>query len=347
MNIPMNLTNKMKMMERIKQIWTQLETNSTAISGLFKLRYSDTSRCDVFLGLKFPETYRMLILKAPLTIGKEFNFRYEFRGLKFEKIYDPEDSTSLLLNLVLVDKQFKDVFDALVADVLSAVINETDIRAILKNYSNRLIKWQSLFERFKQPGLTPEEQRGLFGELFFLRKFLQANSDFQNIITSWIGAEKQIRDFQFGRWSVEVKTTHGNNHQKIQISSERQLDTTNLDNLFVNHLSLDVRQQSGETLNQLVDAVTEILTRDFTALNQFRNKLIEAGYFDHHRSIYTDTGYFIRQEVFYKVENAFPRIEEKDIRNGVGDVKYSIIVSQASEFVQSEQEVFQTLNFDE
>lgn len=345
MNILMNLTNKMKMMERIKQIWTQLESHSSAVPGLFKLRYSDTSKCDVFLGIKFPETHRMLILKVPLTIGKEFNFRYEFRGLKFDKIYDPDDSKYLLLNLVLVDKQFKDVFDTLVADVLSAVINETDIKEILKNYSNRLIKWQSLFERFKQQGLTPEEQRGLFGELFFLRKFLQVNSDFQNIVTSWIGAEKQIRDFQFGRWSVEVKTTHGNNHQKIHISSERQLDTRNLDNLFVNHLSLDVRQQSGETLNQLVDAITEILTRDFTALNQFRNKLIEGGFFEHHRPFYAETGYFIRQEVFYKVENAFPRIEERDIRSGVGDVKYSIVVSQCSDFLRTEQEVFQTLIF--
>ena len=196
MNILMNLTNKTKMMERIKQIWTQLESNSSGVPGLFKLRYSDTSKCDVFLGVKLPETHRILILKTPLTIGKEFNFRYEFRGLKFDKIYDPDDSKYLLLNLVLVDKQFKDVFDSLVADVLSSVINETDIKVILKNYSNRLIKWQSLFERFKQQGLTPEEQRGLYGEIFFLRKFIKSNSDFLNIINSWVGPEKQIRDFQ-------------------------------------------------------------------------------------------------------------------------------------------------------
>lgn len=346
MNIQMNLTNKTKRMERIKQIWAQLEANSAAVPGLFKLRYSDTSKCDVFLGIKFPETHRMLILKVPLTIGKEFHFRYEFRGLKFDKIYDPDDSKYILLNLVLVDKQFKDVFDTLVADVLSAVINETEIKVILKNYSNRLIRWQNLFERFKQQGLTLEEQRGLFGELFFLRKFLLVSSDFQNVVTSWIGTEKQIRDFQFGRWSVEVKTTHGNNHQKIHISSERQLDTRNLDNLFVNHLSLDVRQQSGETLNQLVDAVTEILTRDFTAFNQFRNKLIETGFFDHHRPLYAETGYFIRQEMFYKVENNFPRIEERDIRAGVGDVKYSIVVSQCSEFIRTEEEVFLTIRFE-
>src|SRR5947207_3485997 len=107
-----------------------------------------------------------------------------------------------------------------------------------------------------------------------MRKFLQANSDFKNIVISWISSEKQIRDYQFGRWSVEVKTTHGNNHQKVHINSERQLDATNLDNLFLNHLSLELRQQSGETLNQMVDAVTKILSSDFSALSSFKSKLI-------------------------------------------------------------------------
>jgi hypothetical protein len=332
-------------MERIKEIWKQLEEDNSAIAGMFKVRYLDTSKCDAFLGLKIPESYRVLIIRVPFANGKGFNFKYEFRGLKFDKVYDPDDPQFLLLNLILVDRQFKDVFDTFITDVLSAIINESDIKTILKNYSNRLVKWQSLFERLKQPGLTAEEQRGLFGELFFMRKFLQANLDFKNIIISWIGSERQIRDYQFGNWSAEVKTTHSNNHQKVHISSERQLDTTNIENLFLFHLSLETRQQSGETLNQIVDAVIEILSSDFAALSHFRNKLIEGGYFDHHRELYADNGYFIRQESFYKVENSFPRIEEKDIRNGVGDVKYSIVVSQCSDFIRTEYEVFQTLIF--
>jgi len=330
-------------MVRIKKIWIQLEANNSAVPGLFKLRYSNTSKCDVFLGLKYPETHRMLILKAPLTIGKEFNFRYEFRGLKFDKIYDPDDSKYILLNLVLVDKQFEDVFDTLVADVLSAVINETDIKVILKNYSNRLIKWQSLFERFKQQGLTPEEQRGLFGELFFLRKFLQIYSDFQYIVTSWTGPEKQVRDFQSGSWAVEVKTTHGNNHQKVQISSERQLDTTNLEDLLLYHISLEQQQNSGETLNDIVDSVIDILSTEIIALNKFKSKIYEVGYFDLQRNLYETVGYHIRQDEFYKVEKDFPRIEENDLRTGVGDVKYSIILSQCAQFSIGEFEVFDTV----
>jgi hypothetical protein len=309
------------------------------------LRYSETGKCDAFLGIKIPEMYRMLIIRVPFQIGKEFNLKYEFRGLKFEKIYDPDDSHFLLLNLVLIDKQFKDVFDSLISDVLEGIIDEPDIKVILKSYSNRLVKWQSLFERLKQPGLTPEEQRGLFGEMYFLRKFLQVNPDPRNIIVSWVGSEKQVRDFQFGSWGVEVKTTHGNNHQKVQISSERQLDTTNLEFLCLNHISLELRQLAGETLNQIVDSVGETLESDYSAYNQFKSKLIEAGFFDHHRHIYEDIGYFIREDDYYMVRNQFPRIEESDIRNGVGDVKYSIIVSQCNEYQISEEEVFNNLKF--
>ena len=157
--------------------------------------------------------------------------------------------------------------------------------------------------------------------------------------------EKQVKDFQSGSWGVEVKTTHGNNHQKVLVSSERQLDTSNLDNLFLYHLSLETRQQSGETLNEIVDSICELLTEDVISLNRFKSKLLEAGYFDLHRQFYEDTGYYIRQDVFYKVEKEFPRIEERDIRNGVGDVKYSIIISQCLKFIKPKEEVFKFLFF--
>jgi hypothetical protein len=329
-------------MERIKEIWYQLENNTSTVAGLFKQRYSETSRCDVYLGIKYPENYRLLIIKTPFSVGKDFKFQYEFRGLKFDKVYD-DDPEYLLLNLVLVDRQFKDVFDTLIADVISDIIELTDIKLILKNFTNRLIKWQSLFEKFGQQGLGPEEQRGLFGELYFLRECLNNGFDFMKILNAWVGPSNEVRDFQAGSWSLEVKTTHGNNHQKVHISSERQLDTSHLENLFLFHLSLELRHGSGETLNDIVDSVIEILSIEFASLNCFRSKLIEAGFFDNHRQVYENTGYFIRQGLFYKVENDFPRIEEKDLRNGVGDVKYSIVISQCPDYLLKEENVFQII----
>lgn len=331
-------------MERIKEIWNLLESSTSSVAGLFKQRYSDRSKCDVFLGIKYPENYRILIIRTPYSVGKDFNFKYEFRGLRFDKVYDADDSSFLLLNLVLVDRQFKDIFDILISDVINDIIDQTEIKIVLKNYTNRLLKWQSLFEKFGQQGLTPEAQRGLFGELNLLRKYLQHNADFLHVLHSWVGPANENRDFQAGTWSLEVKTTHGNNHQKVNINSERQLDTSNLENLFLYHLSLEARQQSGETLNQIVESLIELLSTDYAALNIFKSKLIEVGFYDIHKHLYENIGYYTRNAQYYKVEKDFPRIEEKDIRNGIGDVKYSIVVSQCSEYLANEDSVYQIMN---
>jgi hypothetical protein len=105
------------------------------------------------------------------------------------------------------------------------------------------------------------------------------------------------------------------------------------------HISLEQLQNSGETLNDIVDSVIRILEADTLSLNKFKSKIYEVGYFDLQRSLYEGMGYFIRQDIFYKVEGDFPRLQESELRNGVGDVKYSIIVSQCQEYIQAEKEV--------
>lgn len=334
-------------MERIDEIWNNLESKLSTVAGFFKIRYSEKSKCDLYLGIKIPENYRILIIRIPIEIGKTFKLNYEFKGLKFEKIYDPDNSEFILLNLVLVDFNIKDVFNSLIMDLIGNVINENDINTILNKYSNRLIKWQNLFDKANLEGLSNEEQRGLFGELYFLRKFLSDTENITSKIKSWTGPSKEIIDFQFGSWGLEVKTTSGNNHQKIHISNERQLDTRNITNLYLNHLSLELREGAGETLPEIVGSITEILKSDMPALNHFRNLLFEAGYFEHHRELYLSKGYLIRNNTYYKVEGDFPRIEENNVPDGVGDVKYSIIVTGCNEYIVTENEVLQNLVFNE
>lgn len=334
-------------MERIDEIWNNLESKLSTVAGFFKIRYSDISKCDLYLGIKIPENYRILIIRIPIVKGKAFNLNYEFRGLKFEKVYDPDNSEFVLLNLVLVDSNIKDVFNSLILDLIENIIHENDINIILKKYSNRLLKWQNLFDKANLEGLSNEEQRGLFGELYFLRKFLSDTVNITLKIKSWTGPSKEIKDFQFGSWGLEVKTTSGNNHQKIHISNERQLDTSNIINLYLNHLSLELREGAGETLPEIVESIIEILKSDIPALNQFKNLLFEAGYFEHHRELYLSKGYLIRNNTYYKVEGDFPRLEENKIPSGVGDVKYSIIVSGCSEYIVAENEVLQNLVFNE
>jgi hypothetical protein len=205
-------------------------------------------------------------------------------------------------------------------------------KELVEKLFERLAKWQALFEKIGKQGLSDELQRGLYGEIYFLRSFLTNVSDKTYCVRSWLGPERSTQDFQHSNWAVEVKTTHGNNHQRIHISSERQLDDSIVMNLFLCHLSLEIRVGNGETLNALIDSLFELVSYNTQALNIFKLKLLESGYFDTHRSIYEEKGYTIRQENLYRIFGDFPRITEKQIPKGVGDVKYSIVLSESEDW---------------
>lgn len=334
-------------MERIDQLWVALENQSSDRSGLFKTRYSETSKAEVYFGINIPEKHRLLILRVTLAEGRRFEFRYEFKGVKFEKIVEPENPASVLLCLTLVDFQLKDIFNTLCHDIVGYIIEETEINSILQKFKSRLLKWQNLFERYNNVGLTFEEQRGLFGELYFLREWLNRTTDYERVVNAWLGPEKELQDFQSNDWAVEVKTTYGNNHQKVHIQSERQLDSSNLNFLYLYHISLDVRNNSGETLNQIVHSIRTTLATAQSGYSLFNIKLLKTGYFDNHISLYEEKGYFIREDVFYNVVDRFPRIQENDLMNGVGDVKYSIIVSSLDTYSVTHNSIFEKLTYNE
>lgn len=328
---------------KIKQIWDELANDKSLISGLLFRRYSGAVKPDVYVALQHPEKF--LCVYVAINKATEVNISNfsNLQEIQVDLFASPNEVDKNILIFKLLNFEHKDIFAVLCEDLIASISEETNEKRIIREVLNRFEKWKSLFNKIGLQGLKPEEQRGLFGELYFLRKFLRTTNNFLPIVNTWTGTEKQIRDFQSGSWAVEVKTTHGNNHQKVQISSERQLDTTNLENLFLYHISLEQQQNSGETLNDIVDSVIEILREEMIALNKFKSKIYEVGYFDLQRNLYETVGYHIRQDEFYKVEKDFPRIEENDLRIGVGDVKYSIILSQCAPFSIGESEVFDTV----
>jgi len=335
----------MMTMTKIEKIWSELENDKSFSHGLLIRRYSGNILPDIFVAIISPEGYRCIAASLSNTKSLNLSLFSNLRDISVEIIPDDQNPERNYLIFKLLKTEHRDIFSVLCEDLILSVAPLKSEEKILKELINRFEKWKSLFDKVSSHGLAPEEQRGLFGELFLLKKLLLSFEQTNFVLSSWVGVEKQIRDFQYNNWGIEVKTTHGKKHQKIQISSERQLDTSNLENLFLFHLSMESSLNSGETLNSLVDSIRLILESDFVSLNKFNNKLFEAGYFENHRDNYSDTGYFIRNETYYKVENDFPRIEENDIRNGVGDVKYSIIISQFSEYVKSEEFVLQNILF--
>ncbi|HWA05147.1 MAG TPA: PD-(D/E)XK motif protein [Ignavibacteria bacterium] len=330
-------------MMKINEIWNELENDTSVSSGLLLRRYAAKVLPDVYIALRQPEGLRCVALHLNSESQVNIEPYNNLRDISIQFFPDEKDGNRYFLLILLASPQYEDVFSTLCEDLILEISNVTGEEKIVKELLNRFEKWRSLFDKAGLQGLTPEEQRGLFGELYFLRKWLSHSSNLHHCIDAWLGPEKGLRDFQLADWAVEVKTTHGNNHQKIHISSERQLDTSNLNTLFLYHLSLETHQQHGEKLNHLVDSILELLNNDAPTQTQFKSKLMQGGYFFHHKPLYDNTGYFIRDESFYTVVDNFPRIEEADIHDGVGDVKYSIVLSNYSEYKISESSVIEII----
>jgi hypothetical protein len=329
---------------RIKQIWDDLENDKTSNKGILMRRYSGSLGPNIFIAIQVPEKLLCMVFSISTDIEINVSLFTNLQEIKIDVLPHENITGQNILIFKLINKAHKDIFAILCEDLISTISQETNETKLLKILLNRFEKWKSLFNKFKLQGLTSEEQRGLFGELYFLRNYLKQNLDFQQTINTWVGPSNEIRDFQYQNWALEVKTTIGNNHQKVHISSERQLDTTHLENLFLFHISLEKAQESGESLPHLVNSIEEYLSLDTISLNRFKSKLYEAGYFEQQENLYNDFGFHIRQENYYKVEDNFPRLQENELRSGVGDVKYSIILSQCSQYTIDEIEVFKTLS---
>ena len=334
---------RMTIMTKINQIWSELANDKSFSKGLLFRRYSGSVLPDVYIALQVPEQLLCIYISINESTDVNTSNFVNLQEIQVEIFKSPFENLKNILIFKLLNFEHKDIFAVLCEDLIANIANETNEKKIIKLILNRFEKWKSLFNKIKPQGLSPEEQRGLYGELTFIKKYLQESDDYEYVIDSWVGSEKQVRDFQNNDWAVEVKTTHGNNHQKVQINNERQLDLSNIEKLYLYHISLEQLQNTGESLNELVDFLSELLSSDMVAFTKFKSKLYEVGYFDFQRNLYDSIGYLIRQDVFYEIENEFPRIEEKDIRIGVGDVKYSIILSQCIPFIIDEQFVFETI----
>lgn len=319
-------------MTKIENIWIGLESETSNHSGLLYKRYSAEVLPDVFIALKAQEKLRCIAFRISAAFPFEETQWNKLKDIKIETLPDESDKSKKFLLILLLNKQHKDIFSTLCEDLIFGVSDVSTEQNLVEKLLERLAKWQSLFEKVGKQGLSDEAQRGLYGEIYFLRFFLTNNSDKNYCVKSWLGPEKSIQDFQYSNWAVEVKTTHGNNHQKIQITSERQLDDSIIEKIFLFHLSLDVRMGNGESLNILIDAVSELLNDNTMATNLFKLKLLESGYYDVHKPLYDERGYTIRQENIYRVTDNFPRITENQIPIGVGDVRYSIVLSESEEW---------------
>lgn len=323
-------------------LWQQ--TPTTADSGMTYRRYPGV-RPDVYAGLRgrSPNQERLIgftfydplpILPAMLT---------QFRDIRIEWIADPLDFSRRLLLLTLKNHTLLDLFAVLCEDLVAQVADIIDQKQLADILFDRLNRWQLLFGNSRSNKLSAEAQRGLFGELYFLRTLLKSGLDPSRVITAWTGPAGASQDFGFTDVAVEVKTSMAVNPQSFRVSNARQLDDTGLNSLYLLFLSLNPLPDNGETLNQLVEEIDESLALVPAAPGKFRLRLYEAGYFPNHSVNYDSPGYDVLSSSCFLVGKGFPRLCEADLSAGVSELQYSVSLAACAPFGVSEKEILQKL----
>ena len=194
--------------------------------------------------------------------------------------------------------------------------------------AERISKWRSFFTR-SADGLSNKQQLGLVGELHVLRRILAPAAGLDVAISTWHGPMSAVHDFSSKDWALEVKATATNRGAVARISSEQQLDPSDMSPLFLAFLAFDVRPFSeGQTLPQLVaDIRAAASALDTTqAATQFEDLLIDVGYLDLHQAKYGDHFTLKREEVFGIAED-FPSLRPANLPDEVSHVSYDLNTS--------------------
>lgn len=209
----------------IAGLWQDLEAASASDegTGYFRRRICDQSPFDLNLAVEKPSNKRSLLFRVKTNSVDRATKMPACTGFELKLHTGPQDDGKhFTLCLSMSDAQFREVFTSLVGDIAQRIIGASNEREAVTRMMSRLHEWQIFFRRVSADGLSDEAQRGLYGELVFLRSLISEGLSGQ--LQCWRGPAGANQDFQFANCAIEVKVTVGLQDQRLEVSNERQLD---------------------------------------------------------------------------------------------------------------------------
>ena len=312
-------------MSDIREIWeNQSFSNTTQV--LIKEKIEEVSGLNCYVGTIGLSGAKVFILELSNSIKVHHNYLKRFVGVEIQVL--PAINHSELV-IILLENDLTDIFSYFIEDIINELISENDQNNALLKISSKVNYWKRLFSKITGDLLTPQQQRGLYGELFFLNELLEINADKSFIINGWHGPLGANQDFWYNGTAVEVKTSKSNN-PLIKISNEYQLDISGLNKLFLQFYKLNNYQGGTETLYNLVNNIRQVLSNE--TLIMFNEKLENLGINHEVEVEYNITSYSIGFERTYQITESFPKIVRDNLNDAISGVSYEIEPKLCAEF---------------
>lgn len=308
--------------EKISKLWRDLSVDRTKKS--FRAMKSLDEEQSIFISWNKKKECKEILFK----MNKEIQEKElpKWKGMNFTNIIDSQDK---IIIMELLNDEDEDVFLIFCKDAIE-YLKETPFSKRNLVMINFLQRWDSFFSNKRNRLLSKEKQRGLYAELFWLRKMIyhELSNEPDTLITSWLGPERAYHDFENENGSIiEVKSTITKEPRKVMISNERQLDNTDINEVYLYILTLNINKE-GESLPEIIEEIQNLLVLK-RYVNIFKRKLAMAGYLEKYSKEYM-LSYNVRMEELFKITEDFPRIIRLD--SGLGDLRYSIQISSCKKF---------------
>ena len=312
----------------LKSIWAiqSKDTNKSVVRDSISLQ----NGVICYAGFIRASLDKMFQIEIDESVSIHKNYLKRFHGVEIRVL--ESNSNKKDITIILSDNDLLDVFILFLEDLIQGLEitdNEGDVPLVV---NQKVGYWGKLFARIKGELLSKERQRGLYGELIFLKTLLDRSSDPVKSIVAWTGPDGSNQDFSDELTAVEVKSSKATK-PSVNIASELQLDWTKLDSLFLVVIHLDELSNGSDTLLKLIEEIKAKIDDHQALLSLFEEKLERIGIPIEEEKHYDDFGFIIRSKRAYKVQDGFPALTIDTINNdAIHNVKYQIDLTVCEPF---------------
>ena len=226
------------------------------------------------------------------------------------------------LSFTLLNRAEEDVFITMAGDMIAFSSGTASPAEAVQRVLRRYAAWVRLFERRQSELLGIHAQKGLLGELMFLKNVIEEGRPMLDSLAGWAGPDGADQDFFYDDGWHEVKAV-GAAAAAVSISSVEQLDHPMEGELVVFRIDACVPQHNNAvTLYQMVSALEKMTVSIPGAAETLLLKLAAVGYV--HREEYDQQHFFVSAQQRYAVTESFPRMRRAGLPREVINISYQL-----------------------
>jgi hypothetical protein len=332
-----------------EELIKELETSTD--NEIYKLNVLTYENPVIFVGIDAENHHRQLYIDLGLSPWEEELLKSlpKWRGLTikngyFEKLFMLKKHHFLVIKQE--NEQSTEIFDTVLQNLVDHLLEKGSNESLFTTLFSVLDRWRTFFQRGGFRKLSEEQQRGLFGELWFINEWLDKFPGHPPLVVEqWEGPTKGRIDFKSSKCGLEIKTVNEKLSKKIKISSENQLKLSEaVSSIYLYVCFLEQSKTHGISLQDLAVQVREkIVDRSERIAIIYNDLLTDLGFREEE---YAEILFFVEKVEVYEADEKFPRLIKEDLPKGISHVTYNIDLTHCSEFEKDAEKIYQYFRVD-